>query len=403
MGSFVLLGVGIVGAVARPRGLPAWVVPTAAALVAIAVGTTDAAGIRSAIDPLLAPLAFLLVAVPLAVLLDDLGVFEAAAALAIERRRLVGGLWLLAAASVAVLNLDAAVVLLTPLFVRIARQVGIDAVALAFQPVLLACLASSLLPVSNLTNLIAAQERGLGSADFLVHLGPATVVAVAVGWWCYCRTFDLVPVPGGGSVAVGAPDSPDGTAPDRAALVTGGCVVAYLVVGFGIGPALGVEPWAVAGLAVVVLMVRARAAPWQTIPWTTAILAGSLAVLATAAASHLPVDAWVRGTGPAASARVVALSALGANLVNNLPAFIVGSHGIGPGAPSTLWALLFGVNVGPTVLVTGSLAGLLWLEAVRRLGLPVDAREFARVGIRVGIPALVAGMAVLVGWEWLLG
>ena len=70
--------------------------------------------------------------------------------------------------TVAVLNLDAAVVLLTPLYVRVARRTGLDPVALAFQPVLLACLASSFLPVSNLTNLIAAHQADLGTSDFLV-------------------------------------------------------------------------------------------------------------------------------------------------------------------------------------------------------------------------------------------
>ena len=89
--------------------------------------------------------------------------------------------------------------------------------------------------------------------------------------------------------------------------------------------------------------------------------------------------------------------------MNNLPAFIVGSHGIGPGSPPALWALLLGVNVGPTVLVTGSLAGLLWLESVRRLGLPLGAGDFARVGARVGLPALAAAAVVLVVSERLLG
>ena len=58
-------------------------------------------------------------------------------------------------------------------------------------------------------------------------------------------------------------------------------------------------------------------------------------------------------------------------------------------------ALLFGVNVGPTVLVTGSLAGLLWMEAARRSGLEVRAREYARVGLIAGVPALLAGVAIL--------
>ena len=64
--------------------------------------------------------------------------------------------WIIAAAVVALLNLDAAVVLLTPLYIRTARNTGLDPVMLAFQPVLLAMLASSALPISNLTNLIVA-------------------------------------------------------------------------------------------------------------------------------------------------------------------------------------------------------------------------------------------------------
>ena len=123
VGSFVLLGVGIAGALARPRGLPAWCLPLAAALVAVAVGTTDLAGARAALDPLLAPLAFLLVAVPLATLLDDLGVFEAAARASRSRDGTSSaGSGSSPPACVALLNLDAAVVLLTPLAIRIARR-----------------------------------------------------------------------------------------------------------------------------------------------------------------------------------------------------------------------------------------------------------------------------------------
>ena len=86
-----------------------------------------------------------------------------------------------------VFNLDAAVVLLTPLYVRIAHRHDIPPVVLAFQPALLACLASNPLPVSNLTNLIVAEQHDLGLGEFLVHLGPVTVVACTVGWFGYRR------------------------------------------------------------------------------------------------------------------------------------------------------------------------------------------------------------------------
>ncbi len=55
-----------------------------------------------------------------------------------------------------------------------------------------------------------------------------------------------------------------------------------------------------------------------------------------------------------------------------------------------MWPLLLGVNLGPTLLLTGSLAGLLWQSGARRAGVEIDARHYARVGVLVGVPAIVA-------------
>ena len=103
--------------------------------------------------------------------------------------RVVGSCWILAAAVVALLNLDAAVVLLTPLYVRTARRPGLDPLMLAFQPVLLAMLASSVLPISNLTNLIVASHFSLTSTQFVGHLLLPSVVACGVGWIVYRMVF----------------------------------------------------------------------------------------------------------------------------------------------------------------------------------------------------------------------
>ena len=90
-------------------------------------------------------LAFLLVGVPLAALLDELGFFDAVAGLLEHRFRAVPvlALWVLAAATTVVLNLDTTIVLLTPLYVRLARRSGVDPVPLALVPLLLAAFASS--------------------------------------------------------------------------------------------------------------------------------------------------------------------------------------------------------------------------------------------------------------------
>src|SRR3954467_11120792 len=88
----------------------------------------------------LAPaLAFLLAAVPLATLLDRLGFFRSAAArLTGPRGTSVLALWILAAATRSSTTLDTTIVLLTPLYVRIARRADADAACLALVPLLLA-------------------------------------------------------------------------------------------------------------------------------------------------------------------------------------------------------------------------------------------------------------------------
>ena len=177
----VLLVVAVTGALARPWRLPSWAPPTIASVVALLAGSVTLHETRVALRPLAAPLAFVGLAVPLAVMLDEVGIFEELARRAARTPKVVGACWLLAACVVALLNLDAAVVLLTPLYVRTARRVGLDPLMLAFQPVLLAMLASGVLPVSNLTNLIAASRLSLTSADFLAHLALPSVLASAAG------------------------------------------------------------------------------------------------------------------------------------------------------------------------------------------------------------------------------
>ena len=66
--------------------------------------------------------------------------------------------------------------------------------------------------------------------------------------------------------------------------------------------------------------------------------------------------------------------------------------------PDTTWAFLAGVNMGPVLWITGSLAGLLWMDIVRHAGHDVSPLDYARVGIRVGLPALALGaICVVVG------
>lgn len=399
----ILLLVGVFGAVARPFRLPAWSLPLLAVVVALAAGAVSFGGAWTALDPLRAPIGFLLAAVPLAALLDRLGFFSSAAALLTRGRRGVGGLWVMAAVVTALLNLDAAVVLLTPLYVGIARRTGRDPLTLALAPVLLACLASSVLPVSNLTNLIAVARTGAGTAAFLANLGLPSLAAVVVGWLAW-RRFVVGEEPG---VDPAAPADPAHFADvvDRRAMLIGCPLLAAVLAGFVIGHSAGIEPWAVALAADAVLLLAdrlvpsggdgsSRVLPWRSVPVGTAVVALSLGVLADAAAMHLPVARLIAGTSTGALARTAALSALAANLFNNLPALLVALPALGRHVTPTLWAVLLGVNMGPVLLVTGSLASLLWLETLGRLGVRAHARDFGRAGAIVGLPAGAAALAV---------
>jgi arsenical pump membrane protein len=383
----VLLAAGVVGALTAPGRRPLALVPVLAALFAIVVGAVHLSTARHALDALAEPLAFLLLAVPLAALLDELGVFDAASRV-VSGRRVAAGCWVLGCIVVAVFNLDTAVVLLTPLYARLARRVGVDAVALAFQPALLACLASCALPVSNLTNLIVWHETDVGTGDFLSTFLVPTVVACGVGYWAWryaFRSSQLVPT------APASASGPD----DGRPLVIGAVVVAALLTGFVFGGAIGVAPWVVVGVVDLVLVLLTRLVPWRAAPVDPALLAAALAVLAAGVAAHVDLGRLLSGSETSAAiVRNTGVTAVLANATNNLPAFLVlfpfAAH-----RPYELAAVLLGANLGPVLLVTGSLSGLLWLTVARNEGLAVGPRAYFRAGLVAGVPALVAATIAL--------
>jgi arsenical pump membrane protein len=377
-----LLVFAVGGALARPRGLPACAAPLAAALVVVATRILTFSGARSAVRPLAGPLAFVVFAVPLATLLDQIGVFEELAGLAARTPRVVGTCWIIAAAVVALLNLDAAVVLLTPLYARTARNVGLDPVMLVYQPVLLAMLASTALPISNLTNLLAASHFSLTSSDFLAHGLVPSIVASIVGWFAYRRVFPRRPI----GIAVRAPV-------DRRALTIGGGAIACFLALLVGGEHVGLPAWGAAGVVVMALVAITRSVPWRRVPVGTVLLAAALAVVAGGVAAELPRALSSAGDG---GFRGFGTGVIAANALNNLPAALLSFRHVAH--TTNLWPLLLGLNIGPMLLITGSLASLLWQASARAAGVPVGAASYSRVGALVGVPAMAA-VAVLV---WLL-
>ncbi len=334
----------------------------------------------------LAPaLAFLLAGVPLAALLERLGFFaSAAAALAGRRGRAtpVLGLWVLACVTTVVLNLDTTVVLLTPLYLRLARRADTDPLPVVAIPLLLASLASSVLPVSNLTTLIAADRLDLGVATVFAHLALPSLAAVTVGWLVYRRRYPT-------RLAVGP-----GLEIDHRALRIGGVLVAALLLGFVVGPAFGVQPWMTALAADAVLVVITRSFPWRAVPVLTAVGVAAVAALAALLIPAHALTGFLHHPQPLALVGVGAVATAVANVINNLPALLLALDGVHH-ASWGFWAWLLGVNVGAVLLPIGALANLLWLRILRADEVRVGFRRYVGITLPVAGPAVVAALVTL--------
>ena len=393
-----LLALTLIFAVLRPRGLSeAWVaVPAAVLLVALGiVPAGDALDTLRAIGP---TVAFLVAILLFGHLCADAGVFaylgSVAARLAHgDPGRLLMLVVALAAGVTATLTLDATVVLLTPVILATTARLAVRARPFSYACTRLSNSGSLLLPVSNLTNLLAFGAAGISFARF-TSLMVLPWLLVCVAEWAALRLFfrgDLH-----ASTAASAElrtQSGPVPGPPRYALV----VLAVTVALFVLTSALGIPP-AWAAVAGCVALIGPRI-PAHDVDPRQLISALSLGFAAFVLALAVIVDGVTRhgletllahlvpsGTTFVALLALAAVAAVLANVVNNLPATLA-LLPIVTGHPALVLAVLLGVNIGPNATYPGSLATLLW----RRL-LPADekpkATEFHLLGL-LTVPLLI--------------
>jgi arsenical pump membrane protein len=295
---------------------------------------------------------------------------------------LFAGVSLLIVAVTAVLNLDTAVAFVTPVVVHMIRRRGEAGLALVGACLLLANAGSLLLPGSNLTNLIVLGHLHLSGREFASQMGLPWVAAVAV-------TAAIIAIAGrremGHRVRVTAP-------PDRveARLGLAAVVAAAALVVFTRVPAL---PVLAVGAVCAGFRLRSgrltvgRVLDTVGLPYLIGLF-GLAVALGTAGRVWAGPSQMLGHLDPWSTAGVAATASV---LLNNLPAASL----LAAKVPPHPYSLLIGLNLGPNLFASGSLAWLLWLKAIRSSGGPGALRRTVEVGLVAAPLSIAAAVAAL--------
>ncbi|MBT2586240.1 SLC13 family permease [Arthrobacter sp. ISL-95] len=313
-------------------------------------------------------------------------------------------LWLLlalfATLSTVFLSLDTTAVLLTPVVVTVARQAGLPVLPFALTTVWLANTASLLLPISNLTNLLAQHNLGgISPAQFAQLMWAPSLAAVLVPLAFIAVLFRRELRKSYALDSARPVLTPSSTAGTDRVLLTGSATVLVLLL-----PALisGAAIWIPAAAAAAILAVmfairRPKVLKLTLIPWSLLLFTCGLFLVVEATqylgASRLLGQVAGEGSGFVELLRLAMTGALGSNVVNNLPAYLLAEPLAG--SPERMAALLVGVNAGPLITPWASLATLLWHDRLVRMNVLIKWKGYAVFGVMVAPLTILAAVAAL--------
>jgi len=336
------------------------------------------------------------------------GVFDWLAALAVRysrgsAKRLFLIVYVVGTVVTVLLSNDATAVVLTPAVYAATRAAKVEPLPFLFICAFIANAASFVLPISNPANLVVFGAQVPPLLEWLRTFTLPSIAAILATYmalrWAQrseldapvAEAKDILPLTIGGMLA----------------LIGIGLTAIVLLAASALGRDLGL-PTFIAGAAVAALvLVIGRRSPlpvFKDISWSVLPLVAGLFILVEGLNRTGALPALARVLKDAATASPQATSwiagivvALASNLLNNLPmGLIAATTSQAAQVPAHVTgAILIGVDLGPNLSVTGSLATILWLIALRREGEHVDALRFLKVGLVVMPPALLLSLCAL--------
>ena len=404
---WTISGLTTAGVILRPLAWPEWVWAVAGALLLLAAQlitpSTALAGIKQGADVYL----FLFGMMLLSEVARVEGLFDWLAAWATQQangsaRRLFLLTYVVGTVVTIFLSNDATAVVLTPAVAAAVRTARVgDPVPFLLICAFIANAASFVLPISNPANLVIYGQSIPPLLDWLPrYLLPSIVSIVAtyflLAWSQRKRLNQKV--------------SSDISMPPLKAsaklAAAGIALTALVLMGASTFDLQLGAPTAVAGAITTLLVLGVeRKSPWpivKDISWGVLPLVAGLFILVGALkqtgllGSISDLLHQLAGQSVIAAAWGAALAvAVGSNLANNLPVGLVAGTAVQAAGVSdhVAKAVLIGVDIGPNLSITGSLATILWLTALRREGHDISGAMFLKIGVVVMLPTLLLALA----------
>jgi len=305
---------------------------------------------------------------------------------------------------------DATALILTPVVYTVVRCLGLDPLPYLFACTFIADTASLTLPISNPINILIGEHVGLSTAGFLRYLLLPSVAAIAINVAAFLLLFRRRI---GGRFDPAALDELDAERPDPRFFRYMAVVLILLAVAFVAGGIAGAPAGviAVAGAALALGGAEALRAvdarrfardfSWGLFPFVAGLFVVVRGVERVGLTAPVGRVLHLAGGQPVLTALLsTGVSAVGTNLINNVPMALVLVSAIGAphGAAgrALVYGALLGCDLGPNLTTTGSLSTMLWVLLLRQRGLEVSSLQYLRYGVVV-TPLMLLVAAVILG------